>query len=65
MSYCRFQNTYPDLLDCYRALKKAGSVEELMSELSNSEATYAKQLFDLCQTIVAKMEEEDLLNELI
>ena len=65
MSYCRFQNTYPDLLDCYRALKEAGSVEELMSELSDNEATYAKQLFDLCQTIAAKMEEEDLLNELI
>ena len=64
MSYCRFQNTYPDLLDCYRALKEAGSVEELMSELSTSESTYAQQLFDLCKTIVAKMEEEDLLNEL-
>ena len=65
MSYCRFQNTYPDLLDCYRALKEAGSVEELMSELSDSEATYAKQLFDLCQTIAAKMEEDEFIKELI
>ena len=65
MSYCRFQNTYPDLLDCYRALKEAGSVEELISELSNSEATNAKRLFNLCKDIAAKMEEEDLLNELI
>ena len=65
MSYCRFQNTYPDLLDCYRALNEAGSVEELMSELSDSEATYAKQLFDLCQTIAAKMEEDEFIKELI
>ena len=64
MSYCRFQNTYSDLLDCYQALKEADSVEELMNELSNSEATYAKRLFDLCQNIAARIEEEDLLNEL-
>ena len=64
MSYCRFENTYPDLLDCYRALKEAGSVEELMSELSISESTYAQQLFDLCKTIAARIKEEDLLDEL-
>ena len=64
MSYCRFQNTYPDLLDCYRALKEASSVEELMSELSDSEAINAKRLFDLCKDIVAKIEEDELLTSL-
>ena len=29
----------PDLLDCYRALKKAGSAKELMNGLSDSQAT--------------------------
>ena len=55
MSYCRFQNTFSDLLDCHQALEEAGSVEELMSELSNSEAAYAERLFDLCKTIVASV----------
>ena len=59
-----FENTYPDLLDCYRALKKAGSAEELMNGLSDSQATHARWLFDLCRNIVAKIEEEDLLDEL-
>ena len=27
MSYCRFENTYADLKDCYNALSEAGSVE--------------------------------------
>jgi hypothetical protein len=60
MSYCRFQNTYLDLLDCYQALQEADSVEELMSELSISESTYAQQLFDLCKTIAARTEEEEI-----
>ena len=60
MSYCRFQNTYPDLLDCYRVLEEAGSVKELMSELSDSEATKAKQLFNLCKDIAAKIEENEI-----
>ncbi len=29
MSYCRFENTYGDLRDCYDALQDAGSVNEL------------------------------------
>jgi hypothetical protein len=35
-----------------------------MSGLSDSQATHARWLFDLCRNIVAKIEEEDLLDEL-
>ena len=47
MSYCRFENTYRDLLDC--------SIH-INSDLSESESHYRKLLVDLCNQIVEDFE---------
>lgn len=46
MTYCRFENTYTDLKDCYEAL---GEID--MSELSESEREYADKLIKLCSDV--------------
>lgn len=43
MSYCRFENTYQDLLDCYHNIDD--------TDLSETEARYRKKLIELCQLI--------------
>jgi uncharacterized protein with ParB-like and HNH nuclease domain len=43
MSYCRFENTYPDLKDCYQAM---------FDDLEGSEFRYRARLIDLCKNIV-------------
>ena len=49
MSYCRFENTYRDLVDCYSALEDRDS-------LSDSEKRYAEKLINVCQDIVDECE---------
>ena len=44
MSYCRFENTYKDLLDCYRNLDDSVN--------SKSEQRYRDSLVNLCKDIV-------------
>lgn len=46
MSYCRFQNTLPDLRDCHEALN-----EEQFFNLSEDEQAAAKQLIKRCVEI--------------
>lgn len=41
MSYCRFQNTLPDLRDCEEAM-------ENMSDMSDEEKRAKKRLINLC-----------------
>lgn len=48
MSYCMFENTYQDLLQCYDAIDE---------DLSVTEARYRKKLIDLC------IEISDYINE--
>lgn len=55
MSYCRFQNTLPDLRDCFDNLDD--------SDLSPEEATARKGLVKLCQRIVDDAEWLDLEEE--
>ena len=52
MSYCRFENTYSDLNDCYEALANEGGVEGLEEESNDYEKPYIKKLIKLCQNIV-------------
>ena len=49
MSYCRFENTYNDLMDCYRNLNEG--------DLSIPEARYRLRLIELCESIVGEAEE--------
>lgn len=50
MSYCRFENTFYDLQDCY---------ENMDSDLSETEKKYKQRLIDLCQQIVADYTDSD------
>ena len=50
MSYCRFQNTYNDLIDCY---------DNLNGSLSESEKRYRERLVELCQSIVDEFNPEE------
>jgi len=43
MSYCRFENTYRDLQDCY---------QNMDNNLSETEKEYRKKIIDLCKDIV-------------
>lgn len=50
MSYCRFQNTLHDLVDCEQAIEDLLAGDE---ELSNEELAAAKQLVESCFNIVS------------
>lgn len=50
MSYCRFENTYIDLLECYQYVD---------DELSESEENYRKKLIKLCKEIAEYYEDEE------
>jgi hypothetical protein len=46
MSYCRFENTYHDLVDCEQALEDIIYNGE---EISKREMYYAKRMKELCE----------------
>lgn len=46
MSYCRFENTFKDLYDCYQAA--LNMTEERLANLSDSERSYLESLRELC-----------------
>lgn len=48
MGYCRFENTYLDLDDCFEHIED--------DDLSENEQAYRKQLISLCKTIVDETE---------
>jgi hypothetical protein len=52
MSYCRFENTYRDLSDCFENM-------ENVNENNTSEKMYRKNLIELCQNIVDDYAEID------
>jgi hypothetical protein len=49
MSYCRFENTYRDLLDC---------LDNINEQLSKSEAGYRESLVNVCKEIINEYEDE-------
>lgn len=53
MSYCRFENTYRDLWDCYESLQNKS-----IDELSESEKKHALRLIKLCSNITDEFLEE-------
>ena len=54
MSYCRFENTYRDLLDCYHNIDR---------RLSESEHQYRERLVDLCQDILNDYNPADIVED--
>ena len=60
MSYCRFENTLRDLVDCVNALEAVVYEGESISE---SEWEYAKRMKEWCERFVDTIEdceEEDI-----
>lgn len=53
MSYCRFENTYNDLLECQQALDEDGVIG-VECHANNYERPYIRQLIELCQEIVVQ-----------
>lgn len=51
LSYCRFQNTTPDLEDCVEALEE---IDGNLAELSKDEARAADRLIELCHRVAAQ-----------
>lgn len=47
MSYCRFENTYKDLLQCLSAMNEP---------LSKDETAYKRRLVDVCKEIIDEYE---------
>lgn len=56
MHYCRFENTYEDLQECYTAL-----IEEGLDSFSETEKKYAKKLIEMCKYIAEDF--YDLIDE--
>ena len=50
MSYCRFENTYNDLVDCLDALDNS-TIEQLEEDASQYERKYIRKLIELCEEI--------------
>ncbi len=50
MSYCRFENTYNDLRDCF---------DNMDDDLEGSEAVYKEKLIKLCKKIVEEYSEQE------
>lgn len=59
MSYCRFENTYNDLQDCYDALTEAGSIKEVEEKANKYEKGYIRKLVELCKYIVEDFGDEE------
>ena len=59
MSYCRFENTFKDLQDCYDALQEEGGVNKVESGANQYEKKYVRRLIELCKDIVADFGDED------
>ena len=57
MSYCRFENTYRDLMDCIQALSDNGA-----NDLTDRELGYAERMMTLCQEML--VHEDDVLDEM-
>lgn len=50
MSYCRFENTYNDLLECQQELE-ANSIRDIELNANEYEKPYIRKLIALCKEI--------------
>jgi hypothetical protein len=56
MSYCRFENTYYDLVDCYE------HIHEGEDEMSEYEKSAKAKLIKLCRKIAENFSDEEMEN---
>jgi hypothetical protein len=58
MSYCRFENTYKDLLDCQEALSEHDGIAGCRKKANEYERPYVANLVALCKEIVDEFGDE-------
>jgi hypothetical protein len=58
MSYCRFENTFNDLEDCYHALHDVKRVQDLVDDSNEYERPFIKRLVGMCADIVEEFGDE-------
>lgn len=63
MSYCRFENTIPDLSDCLDALRNAGTLQDAQMGASGQEARAMRRLIKLCVTVAEEFEDDLKLDD--
>lgn len=51
MGYCRFENTLPDLMDCYEHIND--------DDLSDREIKSRRRLLELCALIASEYEDDE------
>lgn len=54
MSYCRFENTYRDLIECYRNIN---------NNLSDTEHRYREYMIEVCKNILNEYDPESFVEE--
>lgn len=54
LSYCRMENTFGDLQDCWEFIRNQNAWE--FEEMSQSEFNYMVRLVDLCHEIASEIE---------
>lgn len=52
MSYCRFENTYRDLLDCYESLNNEGGIEGVEKDANEYEKPFIRRFVELCGDVL-------------
>lgn len=57
MSYCRFENTYADLKDCYDAMANG------IDNLSETEKEYFEKMVEMCKNIADDFHQEESEDE--
>jgi hypothetical protein len=55
MSYCRFENTYRDLMDCYHNINN--------NDLSKGENEYRERMIKICQDILDEYDPNSFVEE--
>ncbi len=67
MSYCRFQNTLSDLIDCQSSLTDNDneSMVETYNNLSDDEKRAFLHLIETCKEIIEEVDNDDELTEAI
>ena len=63
MSYCRFENTLHDLIDCQNALWESNSIDELMKESNDYESKSIIDLIKLCVEISDQFKDDEALKQ--
>jgi hypothetical protein len=61
MSYCRFQNTTGDLIDCFNAMSGTDDYYQSRSDVSREELIALKNLVQVCKDIVELVENDEIV----